>query len=161
KGAVTGLITTQGFRDVLEIGRLRMPKLYEITWQKPPVLIERRLRREVPERIAGNGEVLVPIDLDAMVEQGRKLIADGAESIAVMFINSYANPAHELAAGEALRHAFPDTPITLSVELAPEMQEYERASTTAVNAYVLPVVQSYVRLLKSALSTSGVGAPLL
>lgn len=161
KGAVTGLITTRGFRDVLEIGRLRMPKLYEITWQKPPVLIERRLRREVPERIAGNGEILVAIDLESVVEEGRRLIEDGAESIAVMFINSYANPTHELAAGEALRKAFPDTPVTLSVELAPEMQEYERASTTAVNAYVLPVVQSYVRLLKSALSRSGVSAPLL
>lgn len=161
KGAETGLLTTAGFRDVLEIGRLRMPKLYEITWQKPPVLVERRLRREVRERVAGNGEVLTPIDTDQVVAEARKLIDDGAESIAVMFLNSYANPAHEIAAGEALRAAFPDTPVTLSVELAPEMQEYERASTTTVNAYVLPVVQRYVRTLKNALRGSGVGAPLL
>lgn len=161
KGAVTGLITTRGFRDILEIGRLRMPKLYEITWQKPPVLIERYMRREVTERISGAGEVLEQIDLNEVVEQGRKLVADGAESIAVMFINSYVNPEHEIAAGKALRAALPDTPVTLSVELAPEMQEYERLSTTAVNAFVLPVVQRYVRTLKDALDESGVGAPLL
>jgi N-methylhydantoinase A len=161
RGAVTGLITTKGFRDVLEIGRLRMPKLYEISWQKPPVLIDRHRRLEVEERIAGDGGVLVALDEAGVVEQGRQLIDNGAESIAVMFLNSYANPEHELAAGKALRAAFPDTPITLSVELAPEMQEYERVSTTAVNAYVLPTVQRYVRLLKDALAESGVSAPLL
>ncbi|MDF7775555.1 hydantoinase/oxoprolinase family protein [Sphingomonas sp. AOB5] len=161
KGAVTGLITTKGFRDVLEIGRLRMPKLYEISWQKPPVLIERARRLETAERIAGDGSVLVALDRDEVVERGRQLIDEGAESIAVMFLNSYANPEHEIAAGAALRAAFPETPITLSVELAPEMQEYERASTTAVNAYVLPTVQRYVRLLKDSLAESGVTAPLL
>ena len=161
KGAVTGLITTRGFRDVLEIGRLRMPKLYEMSWQKPPVLIERQRRLETAERIAGDGSVLVALDEGDVVEQGRTLIDEGAESIAVMFLNSYANPAHEIAAGAALRAAFPDTPVTLSVELAPEMQEYERVSTTAVNAYVLPTVQRYVRLLKGALAQSGITAPLL
>jgi N-methylhydantoinase A len=161
KGARTGLVTTKGFRDVLEIGRLRMPKLYEITWQKPPVLVERRLRREVDERVAGNGQVLKPLDTGELVTVAGELIRDGAESIAVMFLNSYANPAHEIAAGAALRAAFPETPITLSVELAPEMQEYERVSTTVVNAYVLPTVQRYVRTLKDALSQSGVDAPLL
>ena len=161
KGAVTGLITTRGFRDVLEIRRLRMPRLYDITWQKPPPLVERIHRVEVSERIAADGTILRPLDSEELLQVARGLIDQGIESIAVTFLNSYANPRHEEQAGEVLRSAFPDIPISLSVEIVPEIQEYERTSTTVVNAYVLPKVGGYVRSLRRALADASINAPLL
>lgn len=161
KGAVTGLITTRGFRDVLEIRRLRMPKLYDIAWQKPPPLVERIHRVEVSERIAADGTVLRPLDPAELLEVARGLVDRGVQSIAVTFLNSYANPRHEEQAGELLRATFPDVPISLSVEIVPEIQEYERTSTTVVNAYVLPKVGGYVRSLRRALADASVNAPLL
>ena len=161
KGARTGLITTKGFRDVLEIRRLSMPKLYNLAWQKPTVLVERFFRREVDERIAADGTVLVPLDPFEVVEVGRWLIDQGVESLAVTFLNSYANRSHEEQAAAALREAFPDIPISVSVEIVPEMLEFERTSTTVVNAYVLPKVRHYVRALRQDLSAAGISAPLL
>ena len=161
KGAKSGLLTTLGFRDVLEIRRLRMPRLYRLDWHKPPVLIERYLRREVGERIAADGSVLRPLDEVGVLAAGRWLVDQGVESIAITFLNSYANPAHEAAAGALLREAFPDLPISLSIEILPEIQEYERTSTTVVNAYVRPIVQRYVHSLRDSLRAGGVDAPLL
>jgi N-methylhydantoinase A len=161
KGAMTGLITTNGFRDVLEIRRLRMPKLYQLDWQKPPVLVERHLRREVSERVAADGSVLVPLDPQAVLEAGQWLIDQGVESIAVTFFNSYANPSHERMAGQVLREAYPELPVSLSVEIMPEIQEYERTSTTVVNAYVRPRVQAYLQSLGSRLKEAEYRAPLL
>ena len=161
KGARTGLITTKGFRDILEIRRLSMPKLYNLAWQKPGVLVERFLRREVSERIAADGSVLVALNSKEVIEVGRWLINQGVKSLAVMFLNSYANRSHEEQAGAALREAFPDIPVSVSVEIVPEILEFERASTTVVNAYVLPKVRRYVRSLRQDLSLAGIAAPLL
>ena len=161
KGSRTGLITTEGFRDLLEIRRLRMPKLYQLDWQKPPVLVERLFRREVEERIGSEGEVLVPLAREAVLKEGQWLVDQGVESLAVTFLNSYVNPEHEIAAGAILREAFPDLPISLSAEILPEIQEYERTSTTVVNAYVRPTVQGYVNALRETLRSDDVTAPLL
>ena len=161
KGAKVGLITTKGFRDVLEIRRLRMPRLYLLDWRKPPVLVERFLRREVTERLAADGTVLTKLDEAEVESVGRWLVNQGVEALAVVFLNSYRNPLHEIAAGRVLRRLFPQIPVSLSVEILPEMQEYERTSTTVVNAYVQPPVQSYLRSLRSTLSRGRIDAPLL
>jgi N-methylhydantoinase A len=161
KGARTGLIATRGFRDLLEIRRLRMPRLYRLDWKKPPALVERFLRREVTERVASDGTVLTPLDPDEVRAVGRWFVEQGVESLAVVLFNSYANPGHEARAGAVLREAYPDLPVSLSVEILPEIKEYERTSTTVVNAYVLPKVRSYLGSLRAALSAAGVRAPLL
>ncbi len=161
KGALCGLITTHGFRDVLELRRLRMPQLYRLDWAKPPVLVRRHLRREVHERIGSDGTVLVPLDEDEVLRVGAWLVEQGVEALAVTLINSYVNPAHELRIGELLRATFPDVPVSLSAEILPEIQEYERTSTTVVNAYVQPVVKSYIGSLRATLDSGGFSAPLL
>jgi N-methylhydantoinase A len=161
KGAICGLVATKGFRDVLELRRLRMPQLYRLDWKKPPVLAKRKHRLEVTERIASNGEILVPIDLDEVAVVGRALVDLGVEAISVAFMNSYANPVHEQMAGRVLRELFPSIPISISTEILPEIQEYERTSTTVVNSYVQPTVRSYLRRLRSTLDDTSVKAPLL
>jgi N-methylhydantoinase A len=161
KGAVCGLITTKGFRDVLELRRLRMPQLYRLDWAKPPVLVRRFLRREVNERIAADGAVLVPIDDAEILEVGGWLVAQGVEALAVTLLNSYVNPAHEHRIGQMLRAAFPHIPVSISAEILPEIQEYERTSTTVVNAYVQPVVKAYIHSLRTTLDSGGIAAPLL
>src|SRR5581483_715422 len=138
-----------------------MPRLYQLDWKKPPMLVERFLRREVTERIAADGTVLTPLALDEVESVGRWLVDQGVEALALTFINSYRNPAHEIEAGRKLRRLFPQIPVSLSVEILPEMQEYERSSTTVVNAYVQPRVQSYLRALHATLSEGGIEAPLL
>ncbi len=161
KGARCGLITTKGFRDVLELRRLRMPQLYRLDWAKPPVLIERFLRREVTERISSDGTILVPLDAAEVVQVARSLLQEGVEAIAVALINCYVNPVHEAAIGKLLRAEFPELPISLSSEILPEIQEYERTSTSVVNAYVQPRVRSYLRSLRKTLDDQTVKAPLL
>lgn len=160
KGARVGLLTTRGFRDILELRRLRMPVLYKLDWEKPPVLVERFFRREVTERIGADGSIVTPIDLDELEEQARWLIDNGAEALAVVFLNSYKNPEHERAAAARLRSVFDGIAISVSVEILPEMQEYERTSTAVVNAYVQPKVRDYVELLTHALKDAGVDAPV-
>jgi N-methylhydantoinase A len=160
-GARTGLITTKGFRDVLEIGRVRTPDMFDLQWDKPVPLAPRRLRREVAERIAADGSVLQPLDEDELLGVARDLAADGVESIAICFINSFRNPDHERRAEAVLRNSLPDLAITASVSVLAEMREYERTSTAVVNAYVLPVLQSYLRRLTEGLIAMGVTAPLL
>lgn len=161
KGARTGLIATRGFRDVLEIGRLRMPNLYRLDWKKPPVLVERFLRREIGERMGSDGRPITAVDPEEVRAIGRWLMDQGVESLAVTLFNSYANPTHELQVGAVLREAFPDVPVSLSVEIFPEIKEYERTSTTVVNAYVLPKVRGYVASLRAALGQGGIRGPLL
>lgn len=158
-GACTGLITTRGFRDVLEIGRLRMPRLYDLSWEKPPPLVPRRLRLEVTERIAADGRVQTPLDEAEVQAAVDYLKAEGVASVAVCLLNAYVNPVHEAQIGEALRGAGAWT-VSLSFEVLPEIREYERTSTAVVNAYVLPVVQSYLRGLRDHLGELGVDAPL-
>ena len=160
KGARVGLITTLGFRDVLEIRRLRMPALYDIRWQKPPPLVPRRLRLEIPERINAKGEVERPLDEAAAAGAVDKLLAAGVDAIAVCLINAYANGAHEVRVRDLVRARDADMPVTLSSELIPEIKEYERTSTTVVNAYVLPIVRRYLHRLKGELGARRITTPL-
>ncbi len=130
---------------MLEIGRLRTPAMFDLRWDKPEPLVARRYRREVPERTLADGSRAAPVDLDAVREAGRFLAAEGIASVAICFLNSYANPANERAAADALAEAFPDLAVTASVDVLPEAGEYERTSTTAVNAYVLPALRRLSR----------------
>ncbi len=159
-GARTALLTTRGFRDVLEIGRIRTPAMFDLTWEKPKPLIERHNRYEVDERVAADGSVVETIDVDQVVALGRTLLAEDIEAVAICFINSYANPAHEKLASDALRSAYPQLRVTASHEVLPEMKEYERTSTTAVNAYLLPRMQTYLERLSDRLHRMDVRAPL-
>ncbi len=161
KGARTGLITTEGFRDVLEIRRLRMPRLYDLAWEKPPVLVERDLRMEVSERINARGEVVRPLDETQAGRAIDHLVSVGIQSVAVCLLNAYANPMHEQRLRELFGARAPGVPVCLSSEVLPEIKEYERTSTTVVNAYVLPLVERYLRSLGEALRSLGVRAPLL
>jgi N-methylhydantoinase A len=159
-GAPAGLITTRGFRDVLEIGRVRTPSMFDLSWEKPEPLVPRRLRREVAERTTADGSVLVAIDPAEVAAVGRALAAEGVAAIAVTFLNSYRNPESEIAAAAALRAALPGVAITASVEVLPEIREYERTSTTVVNAVVLPVLGHYLARLEEGLAAMGIAAPL-
>ncbi|MEQ8698840.1 MAG: hydantoinase/oxoprolinase family protein, partial [Bauldia litoralis] len=144
RGGRTGLVTTRGFRDVLEIGRLRTPGMFDLSWDKPEPLVPRHWRCEVTERIAADGSVVAPLDRDELCAVGAFFRDEGIESIAVCFLNSYRNPAHEREAEAILREAFPEIAVTTSVAVLPEQREYERTSTTVVNAYVLPVLRDYL-----------------
>jgi N-methylhydantoinase A len=160
-GAKTGLITTKGFRDVLEIGRVRTPSMFDLTWTKADPLVARRYRREVDERVSASGEILKPIDVEEVLAIGRDFTAEGVESVAICFLNSYRNPENEKKALEAFSTTFPDIWVTASVSVLPEIREYERTSTTAVNAYVLPALRRYLLSLENGLRQLGVRAPLL
>jgi N-methylhydantoinase A len=160
-GAPTGLITTKGFRDVLEIGRVRTPGMFDLTWDKPEPLVARRHRHEVRERVAADGSVVEPLAEEDVAAAGEALHAAGIRSIAVCFLNSYRNLDHERRAAALLKSRFPQLDVTASVEVLPEMKEYERTSTTAVNAYVLPVMRSYLLRLEEGLRGLGITAPLL
>ena len=159
-GAKIGLITTKGFRDVLEIGRGRMPVMYDLTWSKPPPLAPRHLRLEVDERINTKGEILRPLDVDGTKAAIEKLVSLGAESIAVCLYNSPKNPIHEKKIGKIIKEMAPQLYVSLSTEVMPLIKEYERTSETAVNAYVMPLVASYLRALRQEMTEAGVTAPL-
>ena len=147
KGAKTGLVTTRGFRDVLEIGRIRMPDMFDLTWDKPKPLVPRRHRLEVTERIAADGSIVTSLNEAEVVAAGEALVDEGIEAVAIAFINSYRNPAHEEQAEVILRRAFPQLMITASCAVLPEMKEYERTSTTVVNAYLLVAMRTYLQNL--------------
>ena len=161
KGAKTGLITTRGFRDVLEMRRLRIPVMYDLQYEKPPPLVPRRLRREVDERLGPDGTVrraLDPASLDAAVAELRR---EGVEAAAVSLLHAYANPAHEREVATRLREAFPNgLYVTCSSDILPEIREYERTSTAVVNAYIGPVVQRYMETLLDRLRELGVDCPV-
>jgi len=161
RGAKTGLITTKGFRDVLEIGRVRTPDMFDLQWDKPEPLVPRRLRQEVTERIAADGAVVTALNEDELHCVAARLLQEEVVSIAVCFINSFRNPVHEACAGQLLREWFPDIAVTTSVSVLAEMREYERTSTTVVNAYVLPILRSYLQRLENGLRAIGIAAPLL
>ena len=161
KGAFTGLLTTAGFADVLELRRLRVPKLYDVTWQKPQPLVDRSRRLEVIERVGVDGEVVTALDLDDARQKVKRLMEMGVESIAVSLIHSYADPSHETAIGELLAKEYPHVWTSLSHRVLPVIREYERTSTTVLNAYVRPVVASYLEALRGKLDGLDVTAPLL
>ncbi len=160
-GARTGLITTRGFRDVLEIGRIRMPDMFDLTWDKPKPLVPRRHRLEVTERIAADGTVIHPLSETDVTAAAEQLVADGIEAIAICFLNSYRNAAHEKKAEALINARFPDLPVTASYAVLPEMKEYERTSTTVVNAYLLTAMRGYLRKLEGRLAEVGIVAPIL
>jgi N-methylhydantoinase A len=161
RGARTGLITTRGFRDVLEIRRLRMPRLYDLTWEKPAPLVERYLRQEVTERIDAHGAVQTPLNLADVEQALERLRREGIEALAVCLINSYANPAHEEQIKALVGRRAPELVACYSVEVLPEIREYERTSTTVINAYVMPIVRRYLATLRAGLDGVGVKTPLL
>ena len=156
RGARTALLTTAGFRDVLEIGRERKYELYDIFLSMPKPLVARPWRREAPERLAPDGTVEIALDLDAALAEVEALVAEGAESLAVVFLHAHANPAHERLLGEAVALRFPSLPVSLSSDIAPEIREYPRASTTAANAYVRPLAERYLARLEAELRAAGV-----
>ena len=160
-GARCGLLTTRGFRDVLEIGRLRTPSMFDLRWDKPAPLVARRYRVEVDERVLADGSVLRPVDVHTVLAAGRFFAAEGIESVALCFLNSYVNPENERAAAAALAVAYPKIAVTASVDVLPEAGEYERTSTTVVNAYVLPALRGYLTRLEAGLRARGIEAPLL
>jgi N-methylhydantoinase A len=161
KGAKVGLITTRGFRDVLEIRTLRAPRLYDLAWEKPPPLIERYLRKVVDERVDHAGNVERPLDPADAERAVDALLAEGVEAIAVCLINSFANPAHELVIKQIIRRKAPCLPVSVSCEVLPEIKEYERTSTTAIDAYVKPIVATYLAALRAGLDAAGIPARLL
>lgn len=144
KGAKTALLTTKGFRDVLELRRIRVPKLYDPLYVKPTPLTLRNLRFEVTERVGGQGEVVIPLQEDELQQIAKAIVEAKVEAVAVCFLHSYLNPEHERRVGELLRTLLPSHIfVTLSIDVLPQIREYERTSTTVVNAYVGPVVSSY------------------
>ncbi len=155
KGAKSALVTTLGFRDVLEIARGNRPDPFDLHYRRDDPLIPRTLRFEVKERIGSKGEIIFPLDIDGLTQLASKLKGLGVESVAIFFMNSYANPQHEEQAAELLRRLLPDTYVTCSTELTREWYEYERTSTVAANAYVGPQVNTYIRRLESDLTAKG------
>jgi len=160
KGVKVALVTTKGFRDILEIARFRSPRLYDVSFRKPEPLVERRLRFEVPERIAADGTIVRTPDMAAVAGIAERCEAEGVDAIAVCFINAYVDAAHEEAVAAALREHLPDVPVTVSSELVPQIQEYERTSTTVVNAYIRPVIERYAARLQERLEGIGITVPL-
>jgi N-methylhydantoinase A len=155
KGAKTGLIVTRGTRDVYIIGRGNRPEAYNLLFHRHRPLVPRHLTREVSERLLPSGEVYRPLDRDNIAEACRVLAAEGVEAVAVCFLHSYVNPAHERVAGEMIRAAMPGVYLSLSHDILREYREFERMSTTVVNAYVGPKVGGYVQSLKSSLGDIG------
>ena len=161
RGARTALVTTGGFRDVLELRRIRAPQIYDLFWDKPPQLVERGLRLELSERIAADGEVLRPLVEDELRIVRERLLGEEIESVAVCLLHSYAHPGHEQAVGDFLTRELPGVPVSLSHQVLPERKEYERTATTVVNAYVRPVMKGYLGALGDGLRGIGCDAPLL
>ncbi|ADB50634.1 hydantoinase/oxoprolinase family protein [Conexibacter woesei] len=160
RGARVGLLTTSGFRDVLEIGRGSRPNIYDPLYRPPAPLVPRHLRREVPERLAHDGSVVVPLDLDAVDREADALVAAGAESIAVCFLNSYVDATHERRAVERIRERHPQIRVQASVEATNEWHEFERTSTAVLNAYVQPLMDRYISSLAETLRQRGLRRPL-
>lgn len=156
KGAKTGLLTTAGFRDVLEIARERKYELYDLFIEMPKPLVPRPWRREAMERLAADGSVEKKLDVNAALAEVAELVEQGVESLAICFLHSYANPEHERAIGAAVAERFQNLSISLSSEVAPEIREYLRASTTVANAYIRPLAEIYLERLEQALRSEGI-----
>lgn len=155
-GARVGLITTEGYRDILHIARHKKPLNFsnyqDLPWQRYPI-VRRRYRLTVPERITGDGSVLVPLDEERAREQVRKLKEAAVDAVAVCFLFSFVNPAHEARVAEIVREEFPEAFLSVSSEVLPQYREYERFSTVCLNAYIGPKVASYVRRLEEELES--------
>jgi N-methylhydantoinase A len=161
KGAKVALITTEGFRDVLELRRIRIPFSYDLTWEKPAPMAEREYRFEAAERVTKDGEILKPFDPTSLDDALESIRQGQIDSVAVSCLHSYKDSTNEKAIGEALHGALPDIPVSLSHEILPEAREFERTSTTVVNAYVAPLVGRYLDALRARFKTEGIKAPIL
>src|SRR2546426_2021018 len=155
----TALVTTSGFRDVLEIGRQNRPELYNLQVERLPPLVPRRYRFEIQERITYDGRILEPLDTSQAVRVARRIRRLGIGTVAVCFLHSYANPKHEKKLGEIFTREHPSARLSLSSELLPEFREYERTSTTVVNACLQPLFAVYLKKLEEGLEELGVRAP--
>jgi N-methylhydantoinase A len=161
KGARTALITTRGFRDVVEIGRLRVPMLYNLAYEKPQPLARRRHRYEVDERLLADGSVDKPLDDAQVIEIAKRIADEKIEAVAISLLHAYANPDHEVRVRDLLREVLGERIyLTCSHEILPEIREYERTSTTVVNAYLGPVVVSYLHSLIGKLRDIGMHGPV-
>jgi len=161
KGARTGLLTTAGFADTLEIGRERKYDLYDLAITKPEPLVPRDLRLEVAERVGADGRVRRRLDRREVAAGARRLAGAGVEAIAIVFLHAYANPRHEAEAARIVARTLPRMAVTTSHEVAPEVREFERASTTVANAYIKPLAQRYLELMGRRLAEASIPAPLL
>jgi N-methylhydantoinase A len=161
KIAPTAFVTTDGFRDMLEIARQVRPSLYDLLFEKPPPLVPRQRCFGVPERLGPRGEVLRPLDEPAVRRVAERLRQEGVESVAVCLLHAHVNPAHERRVGELLRELLPEAVVSLSSEVAPEFREYLRASTTVINACIRPGVARYLEHIEGRLRAAGVSGELL
>ena len=161
RGAVTALLTTEGFRDSVAMAHENRFEQYDLAMERPEPLVPRHLRLGVPERLAANGEVLIPLDLDAVRALVPTLRAVGVESVAVGFLHSYVDPTHERLVRELLAEELPEVAVTLSSEVCAEIREYERLSTACANAYIQPLMATYLADLDGRLAKLGISAPLL
>ena len=160
RGAATGLLTTEGFRDVLELGDESRFDQYDLAMEKPQPLVPRALRLGVRERMAADGAVLLALSRDDVRAAAQRFVEAGVFSVAICFLHSYRNAAHEQQAAAWLRQDAPGIALSLSSEVSPEMREYHRFSTTAANAYVQPLVDAYLARLDAALAERGFRSPL-
>jgi N-methylhydantoinase A len=159
-GPTTAVITTRGFRDVLELGRLRTPGLYDLGWQKPVPLVRRRYRLEVDERMSARGEAVRAPRLEALEAPLRRAVAEGVTTVAVSLLNAYRNSEHEETVAAWLADRFPELDVTVATRFVREIGEYERTSTAVANAYLRPVVSGYLRRLEESLAGLGCRAPV-
>jgi N-methylhydantoinase A len=155
KGAKTGLITTQGFRDALEIGREKRYDIYDIFLENPQPLVPRALRREVAERLDETGRVLVPLNRMEVFDVVQELRRDGVEALAVVLLHSFRNPLHERIIREVVESEFPSLTLSLSSDVMPEIREFERSSTTVANVYVKPIARGYLNKLRADVQQLG------
>ncbi len=158
RGVRTGLVTTDGFRDLLEIGRQKRPDLYDMQADKPPTLVPRDLRQQVPERVRHDGSVDLPLDEARMRGAAKALREAGVKAVAVSFLYGFIRPQHERRAVEILREEMPDAFISAGHEIAPEFREFERLSTVVLNAYLGPVMRNYIERLTPRLRDLGMTA---
>ena len=151
RGARTALLTTRGFRDILDIAREHRYDMYDLLLELPRPLTSRDLRFEVDERVFADGTVYRPLDLDGVVAAGEAMARAGAEAVAIVFLHSYRDPSHERLAAQRLAERFPSLRISLSSEVAGEIREFERTSTTVANAYTQELLDRYIGRLEAAL----------
>jgi N-methylhydantoinase A len=156
----TALITTKGFKDVIEIGRQRRAEVYNLFFQRPPMLVQRRHRYEVDERINSDGKTEVALDENGLKEVIRELKRNQIKTVAIGYINAYANPLHENLSKELVEQALPEVHVSASHEISNEYREYERLSTVVVNAKLMPVIYTYISRLDEGIKAQGVNAPL-
>ena len=161
KGAKTVLLTTEGFRDVVEIRHENRFEQYDVNIDLPEPLVPRRRRLPIRERVDARGEILVELDESSVSSAIEKLAAEKVEAVAVGFLHSFTNPDHERRVGEAVARALPDVAVTLSSDVSPEMREYERFSTACANAYLQPLIGRYLANLERELDRVGFRCPML